>query len=69
MGGNGRGDYGARSLLLALRSMAKNLSDVPGRKSLVLFTSGFPLTKEARSEVNAVIDACNKANVALPLCT
>ena len=27
-------------------SMAKNLADVPGRKSLILFTSGFPLTNE-----------------------
>jgi hypothetical protein len=63
--GGGAGGYGARSMLLALRSMAQNLSDVPGRKSLILFTSGFPLGTEARSEANAAIDSCNKANVAI----
>ena len=61
----GGSDFGARSMLLALRSMAKNLTDVPGRKSLILFTSGFPLNNEARSEANAAIDSCNKANVAI----
>src|SRR5664279_2191256 len=45
--------------------MAQNLTDVPGRKSLILFTSGFPLGNEARSEANAAIDSCNKANVAI----
>ena len=61
----GIGEFGTRSMLLALRSMAKNLTDVPGRKSLILFTSGFPLTNEGRSEANAAIDSCNKANVAI----
>jgi VWFA-related protein len=63
--GGGAGEYGARSMLLALRSMAKNLTEVPGRKSLILFTSGFPMSYEARSEANAVIDSCSKANVAI----
>ena len=63
--GGGAGAYGARTMLLALRSMAQNLTDVPGRKSLILFTSGFPLGNEARSEANAAIDSCNKANVAV----
>ncbi|MCX6627043.1 MAG: VWA domain-containing protein, partial [Candidatus Solibacter sp.] len=63
--GGGIGDYGARSMLLALRSMAKNLTEIPGRKSRILFTSGFPLSSEARSEANAAIDSCNKANVAI----
>src|SRR5450759_6036360 len=63
--GGGAGAYGARSMLLALRSMAQNLTEVPGRKSLILFTSGFPLGNEARSEANAAIDSCNKANVAI----
>src|ERR1035437_2631407 len=59
------GEFGSRSMLLALRSLAKNLTEIPGRKSLILFTSGFPLTNEARSEANATIDTCNKANVAI----
>jgi VWFA-related protein len=63
--GGGAADYGARSVVLALRSLAKNLAGVPGRKTLILFTSGFPLNSEIRSEVTAAIDACNKANVAI----
>ena len=63
--GRAASDYGARSVVLALRSMAKNLADVPGRKTLILFTAGFPLDSEIRSEVTAAIDACNKANVAI----
>jgi VWFA-related protein len=63
--GQAASDYGARSVVLALRSLAKNLADIPGRKTLILFTSGFPLNSEIRSEVTAAIDACNKANVAI----
>jgi VWFA-related protein len=58
-------DFGARSMLWAVRDLAKNLAAVPGRKSLVLLTAGFPLTSERQSELSAVIDACNKANVAV----
>src|ERR1700682_193215 len=58
-------DFGARSMLLAVRSLAKNLRSVPGRKMLVLFSGGFALTPENESELTATIDACNKANVAI----
>ncbi|HZC66721.1 MAG TPA: VWA domain-containing protein, partial [Candidatus Dormibacteraeota bacterium] len=58
-------DFGARSMLLAVRSLAKNLRSVPGRKMLILFSGGFPLTSESESELTATIDACNKANVAI----
>jgi len=58
-------DFGVRTMLLGLISMAKGLTDVPGRKTLVLFTSGFPLSTEMRSELTAAIDACNKSNVAV----
>jgi VWFA-related protein len=63
--GNAAADFGARSMLLAVRSLAKNLRAVPGRKMLVLFSGGFPLTQENQSELTATIDACNKANVAV----
>jgi VWFA-related protein len=62
---NAEADFGVHTVLLALRSLAKGLSTVPGRKSLVMLTSGFPLSFESQSEVTAVIDTCNKANVAL----
>jgi VWFA-related protein len=58
-------DFGARTMLLAVRSLAKNLRSVPGRKMLVLFSSGFALTTQNQSELTATIDACNKANVAI----
>jgi VWFA-related protein len=63
--GNAAADFGARSMLLAVRSLAKNLRAVPGRKMVVLFSGGFPLTEENQSELTATIDACNKANVAV----
>ena len=62
---NAEADFGARSMLLSVRSLAKNLRGVPGRKMVVLFSSGFPLTSESQSELTATIDACNKANVAI----
>ncbi|HKD65071.1 MAG TPA: VWA domain-containing protein, partial [Candidatus Acidoferrales bacterium] len=58
-------NFGAYSVLLSIRILAKNLASVAGRKSLVLFTAGFPLTPERYSELTATIDACNKANVAI----
>src|SRR5216683_6631334 len=58
-------DYGARSMLLSVRALAKNLRTIPGRKMLVLFSSGFPFTAERESELTATIDACNKSNVAV----
>lgn len=58
-------DFGARSMLLSIRTLAKNLRAISGRKILVLFSSGFPLTAERTSELTATIDACNKANVAV----
>jgi VWFA-related protein len=58
-------DFGARDMLLGLRSLAKNLSPISGRKTLILFTAGFPLNAERISEVTATIDMCNKSNVAV----
>ena len=62
---NSEADFGVRSVLMALRDLAKNLGPVPGRKSLVMLTAGFPITPEHQSELTAVIDACNKNNVAV----
>ncbi|MGD1212942.1 MAG: VWA domain-containing protein [Candidatus Acidiferrales bacterium] len=62
---NTENDFSVYTLLLAIRNLAKNLGDVPGRKSVVLFTEGFPLTPEAQSELAATISACNRANVAI----
>ncbi|PYU99520.1 MAG: hypothetical protein DMG26_16450, partial [Acidobacteria bacterium] len=58
-------DFGARSMLLAVRTLAKNLQAVPGRKTVILFSSGFALTPERQSELTATVNACNRANVAI----
>jgi VWFA-related protein len=63
--GRAERDFGARTMLLGIMSLAKNLGEIKGRKSLILFTSGFPLTTEARTEATAAIDQCNKSNVAV----
>jgi VWFA-related protein len=58
-------DFGVYTLLLGIRTLAKDLAAVPGRKSVVLFTEGFPLTQEAEIELTATVSACNQANVAI----
>jgi VWFA-related protein len=63
--GREEADFGARDVLLALRTLAKNLRTIPGRKTLVFLSAGFKLDLELRPELTAVIDACNKANVAV----
>ena len=63
--GNAAANFGVWDELLALRSMAKSLATVPGRKSLILFTAGFMVSVDNLSELTAAIDACNKANVAV----
>jgi VWFA-related protein len=62
---NAEADFGAHTVLLALRSTAKNLTGIPGRKSLVFLTSGFPESPEIQSELTAVVSSCNRANVAV----
>jgi len=63
--GRAEAEFGIRNVLLALRSVAKGLGTVPGRKSLVFLTSGFPRNAETEAELTATIDTCNKANVAV----
>jgi VWFA-related protein len=57
--------YSDRNVLLALRSVARSMSSLPGRKSLVWLTSGFPLTPDREAEMTALINTCNRANVAV----
>lgn len=58
-------DFGSSTVLLALGRVAKGLSTVPGRKSLVLLTSGFPNNFQVSAEIASVISICNRANVAI----
>lgn len=59
------GDFGARDLLFALRDVIKLLADIPGRKTMILFSAGFILDDILMPELTATIDAANKANVAI----
>jgi len=63
--GRAAGDFGARTAVLAIRNLAKNLAAIPGRKSLILFTAGMPVTQELLSELTATISTCNRSNVAI----
>ncbi len=63
--GSASGDFAVRDGIYALRNLSKNLATVPGRKTLVWLTAGFPLNPEMQSEITATIDTCNKANVAI----
>jgi len=50
--------------LAALESLSSLLRDIPGRKSVVQFTSGIAQTgEENRSQLEATTDAANRANV------
>lgn len=52
--------------LAALESLARMLRDVPGRKSVLHFSSGVERTGiENQAQVRATIDAANQANVSL----
>jgi VWFA-related protein len=67
MGGLGRaaGNFAVRNMIMAVRDLAKNLSTIPGRKTLVLLTAGFRLPPSEMSDVTATIDMCNRSNVAI----
>ena len=58
-------DFGLNTSLRALRSLAKSLAPVPGRKILVFLSAGFSVNFGSIPDLTAAIDACNKANVAV----
>lgn len=57
--------FGVNSGILALKSLVKNLGTVPGRKSLILLTGGFALIPDNMSDLNSLVDMCNRSNVAV----
>ena len=54
----------ARAVLLALRAVAQAYQSLPGRKNVVVFSEGFMHAPEVEPEMQAVVDAANRANVA-----
>lgn len=57
--------FGAQGFLLGLRQLALNLANVPGRKSVIVFSSGFPMTPDLNVQVNLAVQACNRSDLAL----
>jgi VWFA-related protein len=55
--------FQARAVFMALRALALAYRDVPGRKSVVVFSEGFLHADEAAPEMQAVIDAANRSGV------
>ena len=56
--------FQARAIYVALRAIAQAYGDLPGRKNVVVFSEGFIHSPEAKTEMAAVIDMANRANVA-----
>jgi VWFA-related protein len=61
---NAASSFGARTAFLALRSLAEGLRTVPGRKTLIYLSADFKLPPD-RTELNAAVDSCHRANVAI----
>ena len=57
--------YTNRNVLLALRSVARSMAALPGRKSLVWLTSGMAMTPDNQADMTALISVCNRSNVAV----
>jgi VWFA-related protein len=55
----------ARTVFVALRAMALAYRDLPGRKNLVVLSEGFLHAVDGGPQIQAVIDAANRANVAI----
>jgi VWFA-related protein len=54
-----------RDELRSLDDLLQNLDGVPGRKSLVYFTAGFPITSDNSERLDQAIDSANRSNVAI----
>jgi VWFA-related protein len=52
--------FTSRNLVASMRSLAKNLNTVPGRKTVIWFSGGFPVEN---SELETLIEALNRSNV------
>lgn len=55
--------FQAKTIFVALRAICLSYRDIPGRKSVILFSEGFLYSEDARPAMEAVADAANRANV------
>jgi VWFA-related protein len=62
----GPGDsFSSRNMLNALGNLSKSLGVLPGRKTIVLLTGGFPFTADLKSSADAAVEESSKADVAI----
>ena len=50
---------------LGLRLLAANLSSVPGRKNVVLFSEGYPYSPQMDVQLKSAVSECNRNDVAV----
>ena len=58
-------EFANRSALRALQSMVASLSNVPGRKTLIFVSGGYPASQGTLTDIASIIEAANRANVAI----
>ncbi len=58
-------DANTRGLIQALGNLARNLNALPGRKIIVLFTSGTSFGSVQETDINDLVQICNRSNVAV----
>ena len=56
-------DHQGYDTSLALMAVVRSLSDIPGRKAIVFFSEGLPVSPALEARLDSVIDAANRANV------
>jgi VWFA-related protein len=61
----GTTEANTRNLIQSLASLARNLNAVPGRKVIVLFTSGTSFAAARQADVTSLVQSSNQSNVAL----
>ena len=49
----------------SIRGLIESLTPIKGRKTIIFFTGGQQFSLDATAQVNAVLDAAKKANVAI----
>jgi VWFA-related protein len=56
-------DHQGYNISAALGAVVETLAFLPGRKTIVFFSEGFPVSPTLSAQLDAVIDAANRANV------
>src|SRR5206468_3247373 len=56
-------DHKGYDTTLALMRVIRSLSETPGRKSIVLFSEGLPVSPVLSARFDDLIDAANRSNV------